>query len=544
MTRKLQQLLTTLLLTVGVTSAWADTDSKNWIGKLTATTDFYTESNSNLTVTSLDASNGTATLQVADGKSEFRIGVTLPEDNEFEMNNSEAYFVFEATNLSTSSNKAKMDYLQVKVGADTYKYEYKTNNGCRFSKITLASSVLYVVSPMADNAASGISGTSGTMQELYEANSKVKAQQVRFIFDAASVGAEIVVKRMGFYTLSEILTMYPQNSESKYIKWRLAYSKYPWAETDGTDNSKANIRVNNKGDEELTVAKAKFILSTLGNPACNMDLRNIYWGSYKEDVLAGFTNTPKILLTDGDQGKVPTMNYNVFVAGAKYYAYKDGSLTVSNKQDGTSKTYYNYTRNFKEGYNSCVLPFDVTISELPTGLSAYVFGSATAAGVVKFTTASGTLSAGTPCIIKADEAGLYLIPAASTPNQIASPESYYATAASNDIKFVGSFVNEVPSGGYASTTNYGITTDGTSFAKMGSGVKTSYYRAFIADGRTSSARELSLSFDDETTGISEELRVKNEELTSTAGYFNLAGQRVAQPTRGLYIVNGKKVVIK
>ena len=26
--------------------------------------------------------------------------------------------------------------------------------------------------------------------------------------------------------------------------------------------------------------------------------------------------------------------------------------------------------------------------------------------------------------------------------------------------------------------------------------------------------------------------------------YNLAGQRVAQPTKGLYIVNGKKVVIK
>ena len=541
MTRKLQQLLTTLLLTVGVTSAWADTDSKNWIGKLTATTNFYTESNSNLTVTSLDASNGTATLQVADGKSEFRIGVTLPSD--YEMNTSDAYFVLEATNLSTSSSKAKMDLLQVKIGDNTYKYEYKSVNGCRFSKISLASSVLYVVSPMADNAASGISGTSGTMQELYEANSKVKAQQVRFIFDAASNGAEIVVKRMGFYTLSEILTMYPQNSNSKYIKWRQAYSKYPWVETDGEDASKANFRVNNKSDEELTVAKAKFMLSTLGNPACNMDMRNMYWGNYKEDVLAGFTNTPKLLLTDGDQGKVPTMNYNVFVAGAKYYAYKDGSLAVSNKQDGTKNTYYNYTRNFKEGYNSCVLPFDVTISELPTGLSAWVFGSATAEGVVTFTPASGTLSAGTPCIIKAEEAGLYLIPAASTPNQIASPNSYYATDASNNISFVGSFVNEVPTGDYTSTKNYGITTDGTKFAKMGDGIKTTFYRAFLADGRPSSARELSLSFsDDETTGI--ESVVSQEKKVADSVYYNLNGQRVESPRNGLYIVNGKKVFIK
>lgn len=545
MTRKLQFLLTALLLMVGVTSAWADTDSKNWIGKLTATTNFYTESNSNLTVKSLDASNGTATLQVAAGKSEFRIGVTLPSD--YEMNTSDAYFVLEATNLSTSSSKAKMDYLQIKVGDNTYKYECKTGNGCRFSKITLASSVLYVVSPMADNAASGISGTSGTMQELYEANSKVKAQQVRFIFDAASNGAEIVVKRMGFYTLSEILTMYPQNSNSKYIKWRQAYSKYPWVETDGEDASKANFRVNNKGDEELTVAKAKFFLSTLGNPACNMDMRNMYWGSYKEDVLAGFTNTPKILLTDGDQSKVPTMNYNVFVAGAMYYAYKDGSLAVSNKQDATTNTYYNYTRNFKEGYNSCVLPFDVTISELPTGLSAWVFGSATTGGEVTFTPASGTLSAGTPCIIKADEAGLYLIPAASTPNVISSPASYYATSASNNIKFVGSFVNEVPNG---SCTNYGITTDGTKFAKMANTTKTNYYRAFISDQRSGSGTGyapayLNVNFGG-ITGISDIEIKQNVMENDNAPIYNLNGVRMNADNlpKGIYIKNGKKFVIK
>ena len=48
-------------------------------------------------------------------------------------------------------------------------------------------------------------------------------------------------------------------------------------------------------------------------------------------------------------------------------------------------------------------------------------------------------------------------------------------------------------------------------------------------------------FGDEAMGIesakSEELKVKSE-------VFNLKGQRVAQPTKGLYIVNGKKVVIK
>lgn len=54
------------------------------------------------------------------------------------------------------------------------------------------------------------------------------------------------------------------------------------------------------------------------------------------------------------------------------------------------------------------------------------------------------------------------------------------------------------------------------------------------------ASRMSMVFDGETTGIS---NVKN--VTATDGQaYNLAGQRVAQPTKGLYIVNGKKVIIK
>ena len=45
----------------------------------------------------------------------------------------------------------------------------------------------------------------------------------------------------------------------------------------------------------------------------------------------------------------------------------------------------------------------------------------------------------------------------------------------------------------------------------------------------------------ETTGI-DEVRGQKEEVRGE--FYNLNGQRVAQPTKGLYIVNGKKVIIK
>ena len=65
-------------------------------------------------------------------------------------------------------------------------------------------------------------------------------------------------------------------------------------------------------------------------------------------------------------------------------------------------------------------------------------------------------------------------------------------------------------------------------------------KAFLKLSSGADARELNVVFaDDEPTAIE---TVKVEKANNE--YFNLAGQRVAQPTKGLYIVNGKKVVVK
>ena len=53
------------------------------------------------------------------------------------------------------------------------------------------------------------------------------------------------------------------------------------------------------------------------------------------------------------------------------------------------------------------------------------------------------------------------------------------------------------------------------------------------------ARALEIVFDDETTGIT-----STATQPSTEQYYDLQGRLVAQPTKGLYIVNGRKVVIK
>ena len=76
-----------------------------------------------------------------------------------------------------------------------------------------------------------------------------------------------------------------------------------------------------------------------------------------------------------------------------------------------------------------------------------------------------------------------------------------------------------------------------------SGVTLSAYKSYLLASNVSGlARTLQFGFDDdETTGISD-VRINTE--NGTTQYYDLSGRRVTQPTKGLYIVNGKKVIIK
>jgi len=66
-------------------------------------------------------------------------------------------------------------------------------------------------------------------------------------------------------------------------------------------------------------------------------------------------------------------------------------------------------------------------------------------------------------------------------------------------------------------------------------------KAYLHIGSGDEDARILLSFDDQTTGIS--ATPKNPEK-SDKDIFNLAGQRVSLPTKGMYIIGGRKVVVK
>jgi len=78
---------------------------------------------------------------------------------------------------------------------------------------------------------------------------------------------------------------------------------------------------------------------------------------------------------------------------------------------------------------------------------------------------------------------------------------------------------------------------GVGFYKLASGDKVPAGKAYLP--LVPNAPDF-VGFDGGTTSINE-LNVKGQ---ADGAYYNLAGQRVAQPTKGLYIVNGKKYIVK
>ena len=141
------------------------------------------------------------------------------------------------------------------------------------------------------------------------------------------------------------------------------------------------------------------------------------------------------------------------------------------------------------------------------------------------TEVSGKIAAGEGILLKGE---------ASAP--VAIMETTGAAAlVDNDLK--GSTMSD---GNLADKPTYCYVLSGDTFKKFTGATLTANKAYFEATGDLG-GHALTMTFDDgETTAIKaiEAKKVEN------GVFYNLAGQQVAQPTKGLYIVNGKKVVLK
>ena len=144
-------------------------------------------------------------------------------------------------------------------------------------------------------------------------------------------------------------------------------------------------------------------------------------------------------------------------------------------------------------------------------------------------------------------------PVASTPMLIkgnASTTYHFATGAGSDHGYTNAFhagTSTTESGGLASNPSdgvYNFILNGDTF-KAANGKKVAVGKAYLQLSAAPTADSPVLLFTDIfTTDISNAAPLKNNEEITNNKVFNLAGQRVATLTKGLYIVNGRKVVLK
>ena len=303
-------------------------------------------------------------------------------------------------------------------------------------------------------------------------------------------------------------------------------------------NATVTVKESRGVDEENVVAKLYMGDEVIGTS----DATTVEAGETK---VITITATPTVAATEGAQ-----MHIEVEWAGTmltteavtRYVAeFVTLALTETEKKEittGYSAVYdqVTLTRNFSEGWNTFVAPLSVSLSEFGEGVKAYTF-TGYSDGTLNFSSVSGTsLDPATPYVIYIPEA---------IDNKVFvwnSPVIYSSYVVEENIKttkdgatFQGTYA---PIAAPNMEGKWGVTDEGR-IAQGSAAASIDGFRAYFELPATTSAPMLSIDGGPATP--IDALRLIGME---NGVYYDLSGRRVAQPSKGLYIINGKKVILK
>ena len=208
---------------------------------------------------------------------------------------------------------------------------------------------------------------------------------------------------------------------------------------------------------------------------------------------------------------------------------EDGTYHITFTFNGTSAshTYIPATETFnvtEAGWATAKTTYAVDFTGV-VGLEAY---TATVDETTVTLHKQGVVPANTPLVLKG------ITKAVPT---VANNE---ADAVTNSLKWYDNYdVNDT----YAHVYGLAKDDDKARFARVNNGTKITSKAILEFINPTSSREFLDVVFEDETTGISQIENAQPANVQNGAIY-NLNGQRVMNPGKGLYIVNGKKVIMK
>lgn len=218
-------------------------------------------------------------------------------------------------------------------------------------------------------------------------------------------------------------------------------------------------------------------------------------------------------------------SYGTYV-GVSSYSPKVALLTVAAATAPVKVDDNGYT-TFASTY-----PLDLTVANLPSGLKAYK--AAVNGDKVNFTEINQTVPANTGVLLAGTPDETYFIPVAESgivpeDNEFEVNSTGGTFAAESGYTYYGMLKNSDP-------LTFGV------FDPVSVAIPAN--KAYLKVADAGEARVLTCSFFDETTTGIIETRTEGIDRLTTTKVYNLSGQQVANPTKGFYIINGKKHIIK
>src|SRR5574344_1568283 len=233
----------------------------------------------------------------------------------------------------------------------------------------------------------------------------------------------------------------------------------------------------------------------------------------------------------------------------KFYIL-DGTGTEANKTAYTgatnwstfataTNTFFAYQKTVTDaGVATLYLPYDV---DIPNGVKAYYCSGTDKSSYLSMKQLTGTASASTPLYLEA-AAGTYTFLGNNNGTQTSTPTDMnpILKGSTKELTYVEN--TYLTLGQKAGDTKYGFYLyQNASKTAIPANVCHILKSEYIPDG---SAKGLDISFNDTPTSIS--TATMGNGANAEAKIYDLQGRRVtsSHPTKGLYIVNGKKMIIK
>ncbi|MBR1505820.1 MAG: hypothetical protein IJ614_06905 [Prevotella sp.] len=221
-------------------------------------------------------------------------------------------------------------------------------------------------------------------------------------------------------------------------------------------------------------------------------------------------------------------------SGQEYTVKADGNLVLNNQGKNTTIESIVISKETRNTGGSTL----VSANALDfTGLDIYAYVATAISGNTVTFSKVEKVPANTPLFLTAEEAVSVDVPVL---------DGEAETVTTNYLKGSATEATVLDPTDAATYYIYGVNNDVAGFYKLAgeSGtISSAAGKAYLEVPAGLAPSFLNISFGGEVTAVST-VRGSGLKTQGTDIYYNLAGQRVAQPTKGLYIVNGKKVVYK